>query len=65
MIQKKVILSKPAAKPAQPKNAAHPLYKPAVARMEQGSAATTVRNRIVAGKPIPVWAIKDAGLKKK
>jgi hypothetical protein len=64
MIQKKVILSKPAAKPAQPKNASHPLYKPAVARMEQGSAAMTVRNRIV-GKPIPAWAIKDAGIKKK
>lgn len=52
-------------KPTQPKNAKHPLYKPAIARMEQGSAATTIRNRIVSGKPIPSWAIVDAGLKRK
>jgi hypothetical protein len=41
----------------------HPLYKPAVMRMEEGAYATTVRNRIFKGAAIPAWAIKGAKLR--
>ena len=43
----------------------HPLYKPALARMEQGSAAITVRNQIVGGRKISADMVKYAGIRTK
>jgi hypothetical protein len=49
--------------PIAAKNQKHPLFKPAMKRMEQGSAATTVYNRIVSGKKVPDWAVKSAAIR--
>jgi hypothetical protein len=43
----------------------HPLTKPATRRMEQGSAAMTVLNRIKSGKKVPDWAVKSAGIQRR
>jgi hypothetical protein len=56
---------KPKTPPKPPAYTKHPLWKPANARMEQGSAAMTVRNQIVRGGKINASMVKFAGIKRK
>jgi hypothetical protein len=53
---------KPKTPPKPPAYTKHPLWKPAIARMEQGSAAMTVRNQIVRGAKVKQDMVKFAGI---